>query len=147
MDADFLRKLGVKPGHRVALVKTPEDFQQAFQLAADGTCQLSRDNRPKDLIIAWPHKAEEVELLFARLCPVLRPEGAIWVVIPKKSATKGTPGFPTFPQVQAAGLAAGLVDNKDLSFSKTHYGIRFVVPVAARSRWNASRASDAGDSV
>ena len=49
-----------------------------------------------------------------------------WAVIPKKKALAGRTG-PTFNGVQNAALPLGLVDNKDLGFSDTEYGIRFVI--------------------
>ncbi len=51
----------------------------------------------------------------------IEPNGAIWVVRPKggRAAIKET-------DVIAAGLAAGLVDNKIASFSDTHGAMRLV---------------------
>ncbi len=135
MSPDFLGKLGVKQGHRVALVAAPEDFRTAFLEAAAGMCHVVDDGARKDVVLAWVEREEDVIPLFQRLTPQLQPHGALWVVIPKKKHTGGKPGFATFQQVQAAGLAAGLVDNKDLGFSSTHYGIRFVVPLKVRATW------------
>ena len=64
----------------------------------------------------------------------LERSGALWTVFPKK------PDAPElrFPfrwlDVQKAGLAAGLVDNKIAAFSPRLTSIRFVVPVARRAK-------------
>jgi hypothetical protein len=51
----------------------------------------------------------------------IEPNGAIWVV-----RAKGGRGQLRDTDLIAAGLAAGLVDNKIASFSETHGAMRFV---------------------
>jgi hypothetical protein len=62
----------------------------------------------------------------------LEPSGSLWVVLPKKPFAQEL-GFPfQWIDVQKAGLAAGLVDNKIAAFSPRLTSIRFVIPVARR---------------
>ena len=62
----------------------------------------------------------------------LTPAGSLWVVLPKKPFLKEL-DFPyAWIEVQKAGLAAGLVDNKIAAFSPRLTSIRFVIPVARR---------------
>jgi hypothetical protein len=62
----------------------------------------------------------------------IEPAGSIWVVFPKKPFVEEL-GFPfLWLEVQKAGLAAGLVDNKVAAFSPRLTSIRFVIPVARR---------------
>jgi hypothetical protein len=62
----------------------------------------------------------------------LEPAGSLWVVLPKKPFAKEL-DFPyMWLDVQKAGLAAGLVDNKIAAFSPRLTSIRFVIPVARR---------------
>lgn len=62
----------------------------------------------------------------------LEPSGSLWVVFPKRPFLE-EPGFPfLWIDVQKAGLAAGLVDNKIAAFSPRLTSIRFVIPVARR---------------
>jgi hypothetical protein len=64
----------------------------------------------------------------------LQPAGSLWVVLPKKPFQKEL-GFPwAWIDVQKAGLAAGLVDNKIAAFSPRLTSIRFVIPVARRGK-------------
>lgn len=59
--------------------------------------------------------------------------GSLWAVLPKKPYAEEL-AFPyTWSDVQKAGLAAGLVDNKIAAFSPRLTSIRFVVPVARRA--------------
>jgi len=62
----------------------------------------------------------------------LLPAGSLWVVFPKKPFVEEL-GFPfLWIDVQKAGLAAGLVDNKIAAFSPRLTSIRFVIPLARR---------------
>ena len=64
----------------------------------------------------------------------LWPSGSLWVVFPKKPFVEEL-GFPfLWMDVQKAGLAAGLVDNKIAAFSPRLTSIRFVIPLARRKR-------------
>jgi len=70
--------------------------------------------------------------LFRDLVGRLEPAGSLWVVFPKKPFA-GDLAFPfAWSDVQQAGLAAGLVDNKVAAFSARLTSIRFVVPLARR---------------
>ena len=64
----------------------------------------------------------------------LRPTGSLWVVFPKKPFAREL-RFPFgWSDVQKAGLASGLVDNKIAAFSARLTSIRFVVPLRRRGR-------------
>ena len=70
--------------------------------------------------------------LFRDLEKRLEPSGSLWVVLPKKPFAAAS-GFPfSWSDVQRAGLAAGLVDNKIAAFSPRLTSIRFVIPLARR---------------
>jgi hypothetical protein len=73
----------------------------------------------------------------------LEPAGSLWVVLPKKPFAEEL-GFPfRWIDVQKAGLAAGLVDNKIAAFSARLTSIRFVIPVARRKGMAAAGKPDA----
>jgi hypothetical protein len=77
-----------------------------------------------DVIVLWTD--ETTAGRFPKLQRLLEPDGSLWAVIPKKA--KDTPRPLLFSRVQEAALATtDLVDNKTLTFSETHYGIRFVI--------------------
>ena len=62
----------------------------------------------------------------------LEPAGSLWVVLPKKPFAEELEFPYVWLDVQKAGLAAGLVDNKIAAFSPRLTSIRFVIPVARR---------------
>lgn len=71
-------------------------------------------------------------LFFRDLEKRLSPSGSLWVVFPKKPFVEEL-DFPfLWMDVQKAGLAAGLVDNKIAAFSPRLTSIRFVIPLARR---------------
>ncbi|MGA8535714.1 MAG: hypothetical protein WB615_16520 [Candidatus Tumulicola sp.] len=57
----------------------------------------------------------------------LKPNGALWAFHPK-----GRGASPPDGQVRAAGIAAGLVDNKISAYSETHTATRYVIPLIRR---------------
>jgi hypothetical protein len=75
---------------------------------------------PSDLVFFGAETAADLKKL-KDLKTWIEPNGAIWVIRPKggRSALRDT-------DVIAAGLAAGLVDNKIASFSDTHGAMRLV---------------------
>jgi hypothetical protein len=77
--------------------------------------------------------------LFRDLEERMEPTGSLWTVFPKKPFHEQL-SFPfLWLDVQKAGLAAGLVDNKVAAFSPRLTSIRFVVPVARRTRDEGAR--------
>jgi hypothetical protein len=77
--------------------------------------------------------------LFRDLEERMELNGSLWTVFPKKPFVEDL-RFPyLWLDVQKAGLAAGLVDNKIAAFSPRLTSIRFVVPVARRAREGDAR--------
>jgi hypothetical protein len=71
---------------------------------------------------------------FTDLSKRLTPAGSLWIVFPKKPFSREL-AFPySWIDVQKAGLASGLVDNKIAAFSARLTSIRFVIPVSRRPR-------------
>jgi Protein of unknown function (DUF3052) len=123
----LLDKLGVKPGARVAIIDVPDaDFRA---LLADRTTDVT-DGWPApetDLVVLAADSTDEL-LRIGPLQEALVPNGAIWVV-----SRKGKAATLRDVDVMEAARAAGLVDNKVVSFSPTHTALRLVIPVASRA--------------
>lgn len=71
----------------------------------------------------------------------IEPNGAVWLIRPKGGRAARRRGERVGSRVElrdtdliAAGLAAGLVDNKIASFSETHGAMRFVFRLRDRPR-------------
>jgi hypothetical protein len=116
----LLDKLGVKPGSRIVVVDVDEPG--FIDLLRERTSDIvgRRPRTPCDIVFLGVENAADLR----RLTDVktwIEPNGAIWVVRPKggRSPLRET-------EVIAAGLAAGLVDNKIASFSESRGAMRFV---------------------
>ena len=94
---------------------------------AEGLAKGPGGHRPADLIFYGVEHRDALERIQG-LVPLIRPDGAIWIVRPKgrKEITEA--------ETMAGGKRAGLVDVKVVSFSDTHTAEKFVIPVAKRPR-------------
>jgi hypothetical protein len=119
------RKLGLKSGMKVAVLGALDEADRA-EIAA---CVGQRPAAPaggEDLVFLVVDRKADLAAL-ARLAGRIDPAGAIWVI-----RRKGKAAVVSEAESMAAGKAAGLVDNKVVSFSETHTAERYVIPVAAR---------------
>jgi hypothetical protein len=117
-----LDKLGVKPGLSARLIGPFEDGFAA-EVAAAGVTTGSKGKQ--DLLFFAAETTADLAKV-AKLAGDLQPAGGLWVIYPK--------GVPAIREIQVieAGRAAGLKDVKVASFSTSHTGLKFVIPVAAR---------------
>lgn len=130
VDTDFLRKLGLRPGQRLGLVRAPDGWAQALgKLAAVESWATPKKAKDADIILAWLEPSDDLRSVFDALERRIPPQsGAVWAVIPKKSALQKGEVAVEWAAMQGAGLASGrLVDNKELRFDDRYYGTRFVV--------------------
>ena len=127
---EFAVKLGIRAGQRVHLEGAPSEFAAERLTGLPPGCEIATvlaDGTRPDMVILWLKDKEGLDVLFRRLRHLIPPDGAVWAVIPKKSARPNGSAAPDFDEVLAAGLPTGLVDNKTLTFDDVEYGIRFVV--------------------
>ena len=120
----LLDKLGVKPGARVVLIGVDGDFRRLLAERTDDVHE--RPEFGADLIFYAASSAQELQAL-SDLKLQIKSNGAIWVVRPK-----GVPGGLSEPGIIEAAIAAGLVDNKVVSFSPTQSALRLVIPLHLR---------------
>jgi hypothetical protein len=119
-------KLGVTAGAHVAICG-PHDEWFAGELNAQLAKAASQKLRTEyDLIFVRVDSPRDLARI-ARAAGHLKPNGALWAFHPK-----GRGADPTDAQVRAAGLAAGLVDNKISAYDDTHTATRFVIPLRRR---------------
>ena len=141
------RKLGIKDGARVGLVRAPNGFDRILGELPDGVAPraIGRGKAPFDVIVCFVTAAKQLGDLSA-LKQRLDPAGGLWVAWPKKTRkAKPTSGVPPIEtdvdetKVRSMGLATGLVDNKVCAIDELWSGLRFVVRVADRPAKSATR--------
>jgi hypothetical protein len=129
------RKLGIREGARIHVTDAPDGFLTALEALAplpDGVEFVARPGRGLDVGVLFVTRASDLRRRMPGLVRALAPDGRLWIAWPKKAANLGTDlGFDA---VQAAGLDAGLVDNKSASVTDSFQGVQFVYRVKDRPR-------------
>lgn len=118
------KKLGIKEGHKLALLRAPEGFEDVLDLD-DSVRVVRRLRAVADVIVFFVDEAAELERRFDGLAEKLEPSGGLWIAWPKKASGKKTDLDGNY--VRGVGLASGLVDNKVCAIDETWSGLRFVV--------------------
>jgi hypothetical protein len=119
------RKLGIKPGTRLALIGAPDGLDSTLGELPDGVVvrrRLGRD--PFDVIVAFFSRRSMLERRLAGLCSALDPAGGLWIAWPKRAS--GVDTDVTEDVIRGLGLAAGLVDNKVCAIDDVWSGLRLV---------------------
>lgn len=122
----LFEKLGILAGHHIALVGAhDEDFVIALneRLAKAASQTLRTEYDIVFLRIDSPRDLTRIAAIRAHL----RSNGALWIFHPK-----GRGASPADGEVRAAGIAAGLVDNKITAYTDSHTATRYVIPLASR---------------
>jgi len=120
----LLKKLGVKPGFRVALVGAPKNFKEELGELPATAKYAPATADSLNLILAFVSSEKELLVKFAPLAAKLQKDGMIWIAWPKKSS--GVVTDLTFNNVQRIGLDAGLVDIKICAVNEIWSGLKFV---------------------
>jgi hypothetical protein len=112
-------KLGIKPGLTVRVVG---DLDPAFLKELETTEHVTKQ---ADLVF-FAAPSNKALSQIPKLTASLAPAGALWVIYPK--------GVKEIREIEVleTGRAAGLKDVKVCSFSATHTGLKFVIPVESR---------------
>ena len=130
------KKLGMKPGHRVAFPGAPDGFAGRFR---DEGVEIVRQLRhPLDVVVLFATSHAELARRLPAAKEALVDNGGLWVAWPKKASK--VPTDLSFEVVQPLGLDAGLVDNKVCAIDEVWSGLRFVYRVKDRPRSGVSRS-------
>lgn len=119
------KKLGLKDGHRLALLGAPEGFLDALDPPDLASIVASlRGEAPLDVVLLFTTSAKDLARRFAPARDRIAKDGGLWVCWPKRASGVATDLTET--EVRAHGLRAGLVDNKVCAVDETWSGLRFV---------------------
>ena len=120
------RKLGIKPGHLVALVNAPAGFTQS--LGELPGVELTRNTGAApafDVIVFFVTWQAELDAELGPLRQRMAPACGLWVCWPKRAAK--VPTDMTDQVVRDVALPTGLVDNKVCAIDGTWSGLRLVI--------------------
>ena len=120
----LVKKLGIKPGHRVLLLGAPDGFE------LEGVPVVRRAAGLADVILSFHTERRELE----RRMPVLRERmeqaAGLWIAWPKRASK--LPTDLTENVVRELALANRLVDNKVAAIDETWSGLRLVIRLKDR---------------
>ena len=125
------KKLGIKPGAFVGLVRAPKDFARTLGDLPEGVSigDGAKGKGPFDVVVLFASRTSELERALPPMKAKLDNAGGLWIGWPKKSRARG-PHVPLTDldegKVRALGLDAGLVDNKVCAIDEVWSGLRFV---------------------
>ena len=124
----LVRKIGIKPGNRLAILNPPPGFDKELAPLPDGV--VNADKAPLDVAILFAANQAVLGKHLGRLKGKLVPAGMLWVSWPKMSSGVNTDLREGL--VREIGLAAGLVDIKVCAVNDVWSGLKFVIPVKDR---------------
>ena len=118
------RKLGIKEGHRIAVIGAPSGYPEGLGALPPGVDITTSARGRSDVILAFFERRAALARRFAALKRALPPAGGLWIAWPKRSS--GVPTDLTEDVVREIALAEGLVDNKVCAIDETWSGLRLV---------------------
>jgi hypothetical protein len=119
------QKLGIKEGHRVAVVSAPPGFALG---ALPGGTHLQRNLAGKaalDVLVVFVTRRADLVARIATCRPRMQPAAGLWIAWPKRASGMATD--LTEDTVRELALPTGLVDNKVCAIDDTWSGLRLVI--------------------
>jgi hypothetical protein len=124
------KKLGIKEGHRVAVLRAPAGLHNFLRPLPDGVALRDRARGPLDVVLYFVTRRAELERRLDRLAASLDPAGGLWVAWPKRASSIDTD--VTEDVVREVALPRGLVDNKVCAIDDVWSGLRLVIRLENR---------------
>jgi hypothetical protein len=119
----LVRKLGVKPGHRVELIGAPRGWT-VEDLPDDVELSCARGAKAVDIIIAFFYELAVLRREVPLLARGVIPAGALWVAWPRRAG--GHSSDVTDNGVREVVLPLGLVDVKVAALDEDWSGLKVV---------------------
>jgi hypothetical protein len=117
----LVKKLGIKPASRLALISPPDGFTRLLEGLPADVQIATRVSPASDLTIWFVAAGRDLDRRVAAVAAGMG--GGLWIAWPKKAS--GMKTDLTGNAVRDAGLAHGLVDFKVCAIDGTWSGLRF----------------------
>lgn len=124
------KKLGIKPGHRVAFIHAPDGFAAMLGALPERVEVVPDQAGALDLAVFFTTRADALPAAFQQMGPRVYPNGTLWIAWPKKASKVATD--VTEDVVRAVGLREGMVDVKVCAIDAVWSGLKFVYRLADR---------------
>ena len=119
------KKLGIKPGSRVALLGAPHGYATLLDPLPPGVVFERRAGAKTDVAHVFVARRELLAKHLGALRQTLAPQSALWVSWPKKSSK--VPTTITEDTIRELALPLGFVDIKVCAIDETWSGLKLVV--------------------
>lgn len=126
------KKLGIKKGYKIRIVKAPENYFELFCDLPTGIINMSDTEIKKDFIHYFVKSSSILKKDIKFLKHEIEENGAIWISWPKKKAKAESDLNGN--SVREIGLEKGLVDVKVCSVNEIWSGLKFVIPLKDRKK-------------
>jgi hypothetical protein len=119
------KKLGIGPGCRVLTIGAPEDYPALLEPMPAGVLFAAEPSHEIDVAHAFVTREADLQIQLQDLRRQLRPDAALWVSWPKKSAK--VPTDITEDVIRKVALPLGWVDIKVCAVTEIWSGLKLVV--------------------
>jgi hypothetical protein len=126
------QKLGIKPGFCILAEGLPRSYRDIVGPLPEGAKVVTRAALSPDMAHLFATEAAGLAGKLKRLRAAIAPDGMIWVSWPKKASGVATDLSDVV--VRDIALPLGLVDIKVCAIDEVWSGLKFVIPVAQRSK-------------
>ncbi len=127
----LVKKLGIKPGDRVALVNASEGFERELEgLPAD--VKVIGAKGEAEFAIVFARSMAEFKKGFEAATKRMTADGMVWASWPKKASGIQTDLGES--KIREFGLGIGVVDVKVCAVNDTWSGLKFVIRVKDRKK-------------
>jgi len=123
-------KLGVKAGHRMALIDAPLEFPAGLGKLPDGVEIAGERAKELDLILLFADRAQTLGKKMPDAIERLTQAGMLWIAWPKKSS--GVATDITEDVIRRIALPLGVVDVKVCAITDVWSGLKLVRRVKNR---------------
>jgi hypothetical protein len=125
------KKLGIEAGNHVLLIEAPEEWGELVAPLPHGIVFDPRVISATDIVHLFVTRRSELARRLKSLRKELRPDAAVWVSWPKKSA--GVETDITEDVIREIALPMGWVDIKVCAVSEVWSGLKLVIRKELRS--------------
>ena len=119
----LLKKLGIKPQMKVALLGAPEGFAEILGDLPEGASFTQRITASSPLAISFVRSTPEAHTVFEMLAAQLPREASVWVVYPRRGSRHTSDLNENI--IREAGISRGLVDYKICSVDSAWSAVKF----------------------
>jgi hypothetical protein len=133
----LIRKIGIKPGHRIHLHEHPASFLRDLGDLPAAVKLEERLAGGTDVMVCFVVSETELRKQFSRLAGKLATDGMLWIAWPKRASGRKTDLSEDV--VRNVGLKAGFVDVKVCAIDEVWSGLKFVVRLIDRPKDSAKK--------